>query len=74
MKQSSKTINLTKLASDRENLVQSMVRELEGPKRDELASDGRWPTRFISVGGKHAPTRWGNRFLAAGPKSAPTRE
>ena len=74
MKLLAKTIDLTKLTSDRENLVQSMVQELEGPKREERASDRRWPTRFISAGAKPAPPRWGTRFLAAGPKSAPTRE
>jgi hypothetical protein len=69
----SKKIELNKLASECEDVVESMVHELAGPEREELASDLRWPTRFISAGPKEAPPRWGTRFLAAGPKSAPTR-
>ncbi len=73
MKHASKRIDLTKLASESKNIVESMVHELAGPEREELASDLRWPTRFISVGPKEAPPRWGTRFLAVGPKNAPTR-
>ena len=73
MKHASKRIDLIKLASESKNLVESMAQELEGPEREEPASDLRWPTRFISVGPKEAPPRWGTRFVAVGPKSAPTR-
>jgi len=73
MKESAQRINLTKLASERKELVESMARELEGPNQEESGSDLRWPSRFISAGGKGAPPRWGSRFVAAGPKNAPTR-
>jgi hypothetical protein len=90
MKQASATIDLTQLAHDSKELVQSMTQELEGYIVEEPASDSRWPARFISAGtkgaairwgtrftaagGKGAPPRWGTRFVAAGPKSAPTRD
>jgi len=73
MKESAQRINLTKLASERKELVESMARELEGPNRKESASDLRWPSRFISAGAKGAPPRWPSRFIAADTKSAPPR-
>jgi hypothetical protein len=74
MTKPSATINLTKLAGDSKELVESMARELEGNGAEEHASESRWPTRFISAGEKGAPPRWRTRFVAAGPKSAPTRD
>ncbi len=73
MKKPSATIDLTKLAGDSKELVESMALELEGSASEERAADLRWPARFISAGAKPAPPRWRTRFVAAGPKKAPTR-
>lgn len=90
MKEASATIDLTKLAGDSKELVESMAHELKGSVSEERGADLRWParfisagaknaqirwgTRFVAAGGKGAPPRWGTRFVAAGPKSAPTRD
>ena len=80
MNQKSPKIDLTNLASAQGTLISSMARELEGRDGEAVASDRRWPARFISAGPKHAParevsaSRWGTRFLAAGPKKAPHRD
>jgi hypothetical protein len=66
-------IDLTKLAVEAEDSVESMTQELEGPHTKDSSSSLRWPARFISAGAKGAPPRWGTRFLAAGPKNAPNR-
>lgn len=67
-------IDLRKLASESEDLVEAMASELEGARREEPSTEQHWPTRFISAGAKVAPPRWTTRFVASGLKKAPTRK
>jgi hypothetical protein len=56
MKKSVK-VDLSKVASDKKHLVQSMAEELEGTATAKPASKARWGTRFVASGLKNAPQR-----------------
>jgi len=67
-------IELAKIAGDAMGEVPSMLAELEGRTLEENAPQGlHWPTRFLSVGIKHATGRWTTRFVASGFKKASQR-
>ena len=60
MKEASATIDLTKLAGDSKELVESMAHELEGSVSEERGADLRWPARFISRRRQKRPDKMGN--------------
>jgi hypothetical protein len=56
MKKSVK-VDLSKVATEKKHLVQSMTAELEGPANAKPSSKTRWGTRFVASGLKSAPKR-----------------